>query len=730
MKKFISAVTSLAMTVTMASSIAPSVSAADASKGFAIKAYAEAGSKYDAMGSKVTVSKDDIAAGDVVVPVAVYLDEATNDSEAVSVSVKLVSDSADVKNVTFKRVNPNDEYFAEAKEYTAGTKTFSTKNAVIFAGEVSRRGAFVPAGSWEIAADTSQKEAGADNAYIGCSWTNNGSAYEFIGSKSTDHPFFVFDVTLPKGTAAGDYKLEFCRYNTDTSGQHNNPTPMIETKAGRFNEDLKNLNLEEMTITVEGSNATTSETTTAKPVETTTAAPTTTVKPAETTTAATTSAQPVADADVIFDFGNYEAKAGDEVTVDVTVDSKNKAISAMDVVFAIDSPLTIDEIDKQSLAFKTTAMTNIAILGANFKSLDDKGEPLVPTKDPVFTLYVTVPATTPDGVYNVGFGNKCEVHKSNDGSKYSSTAINGKIKVGNPVDDPTTSATTASQPATTTTSATTASQPTSTTTQPVANADVIFDFGNYEAKAGDEVTVDVTVDSKNKAISAMDVVFAIDSPLTIDEIDKQSLAFKTTAMTNIAILGANFKSLDDKGEPLVPTKDPVFTLYVTVPATTPDGVYNVGFGNKCEVHKSNDGSKYSSTAINGKIKVGNPVDDPTTSATTASQPATTTSSTTASQPAETTTTVSTPSGNTLKPVWGDVNCDGDVNVADVVLLNKWLNNNADYAMTDQGKVNADCFNPQDANGGAVDASKVDLTKADSDAIIKSVVHLITLPAKG
>ena len=556
MKKFISAVTSLAMTVTMASSIAPSVSAADASKGFAIKAYAEAGSKYDAMGSKVTVSKDDIAAGDVVVPVAVYLDEATNDSEAVSVSVKLVSDSPDVKNVTFKRVIPTDDYFTTAKEYTAGDKTFSSTRAVIFAGEVSRRGSFTPAGSWEIAADTSQKEAGADNAYIGCSWTNNGSAYEFTGSKSTDHPFFVFDVTLPKGTAAGDYKLEFCRYNTDTSGQHNNPTPMIETKAGRFNEDLKNLNLEEMTITVEGSNATTSETTTAKPVETTTAAPTTTVKPAETTTAATTSAQPV------------------------------------------------------------------------------------------------------------------------------------------------------------------------------ANADVIFDFGNYEAKAGDEVTVDVTVDSKNKAISAMDVVFAIDSPLTIDEIDKESLAFKTTAMTNIAILGANFKSLDDKGEPLVPTKDPVFTLYVTVPATTPDGVYNVGFGNKCEVHKSNDGSKYSSTAINGKIKVGNPVDDPTTTATTASQPATTTSSTTASQPAETTTTVSTPSGNTLKPVWGDVNCDGDVNVADVVLLNKWLNNNADYAMTDQGKVNADCFNPQDEKGGAVDASKVDLTKADSDAIIKSVVHLITLPAKG
>ena len=553
MKKFISAVTSLAMTVTMASSIAPSVSAADASKGFAIKAYAEAGSKYDAMGSKVTVSKEDIAAGDVVVPVAVYLDEATPDTEAVSVAVKLVSDSKDVANVTFRDVKPTDNYFAEKKEYTAAGKTFSSARAITFAGKVSATGSFTPAGSYEIAADKSQKEATADYAYIGCSWTNNGAEYKFSGEKSTDHPFFVFDVTLPKGSAAGDYKLQFCKYNTDFTGTHNNPTPMIETKQ-RYTEDAGNLKLEEMTITVEGDNVTTESTTKAPDPTTTT---TSTTKAPDNTTTTTTTPKPNTDADVVFDFGNYEVEAGkDDLIVGVTVDSKGKAISAMDVVFKIDSPLQITEIVEEAPAFNTTVMTNMAILGANFKSLASNGDPLVPTTDHVFDLVVNVPATTPDGNYNIGFGNKCEVHKSNDGSKYTSTAINGVIKVG---------------------------------------------------KGGD-----------------------------------------TSSTTK--------------------TPDPTTT----------------------------------------------------TTSTTKAQDSTTTTSTTTPQP----------SGKTLKPTWGDVNCDGEVNVADVVLLNKWLNNNADYAMTDQGKVNADCFNPQDANGGAVDASKVDLTKADSDAIIRSVVHLITLPAKG
>ena len=59
MKKLVSAVTSLCMAATMIGSVVPAVtSAADAKKGFSIKAYADSDSKYASEGSKVTVSKE------------------------------------------------------------------------------------------------------------------------------------------------------------------------------------------------------------------------------------------------------------------------------------------------------------------------------------------------------------------------------------------------------------------------------------------------------------------------------------------------------------------------------------------------------------------------------------------------------------------------------------------------------------------------------------------------
>ena len=50
-------------------------------------------------------------------------------------------------------------------------------------------------------------------------------------------------------------------------------------------------------------------------------------------------------------------------------------------------------------------------------------------------------------------------------------------------------------------------------------------------------------------------------------------------------------------------------------------------------------------------------------------------------------------------------------------------------MTAQGKVNADVFNAQE--GEKVDPAKVKLDAADSEAILKFIVHLEkTLPIKG
>ncbi|HOA00100.1 MAG TPA: hypothetical protein PKJ60_11540, partial [Ruminococcus sp.] len=93
----------------------------------------------------------------------------------------------------------------------------------------------------------------------------------------------------------------------------------------------------------------------------------------------------------------------------------------------------------------------------------------------------------------------------------------------------------------------------------------------------------------------------------------------------------------------------------------------------------------------------------------------------------TTTTAPVTLGQNLKPTWGDVNCDGTVNVADVVVLNRFLADPTYANITAQGKVNGDVKDPQDKSCAAVDPAKVQLTAADSETILKAIVELVTLP---
>ena len=85
-----------------------------------------------------------------------------------------------------------------------------------------------------------------------------------------------------------------------------------------------------------------------------------------------------------------------------------------------------------------------------------------------------------------------------------------------------------------------------------------------------------------------------------------------------------------------------------------------------------------------------------TTTTSTTQPATTTSTTTAPK-TETTTTPQPSQGNNDSVVWGDSNCDGQVDMADAVLIMQSLANPNKYgvggtdekAITEQGKANAD-----------------------------------------
>jgi hypothetical protein len=105
---------------------------------------------------------------------------------------------------------------------------------------------------------------------------------------------------------------------------------------------------------------------------------------------------------------------------------------------------------------------------------------------------------------------------------------------------------------------------------------------------------------------------------------------------------------------------------------------------------------------------GEPQETTTTVTTPAQQQETTTTVTTPAQQQETTTTATTPDDGDV--LYGDVNCDKQVRINDVVLLNRYLAKTAD--VTAQGKKNADCV--KDGN----------ITADDSTAIKEFLARLI------
>ncbi|MCM1059172.1 MAG: cohesin domain-containing protein, partial [Eubacterium sp.] len=187
-------------------------------------------------------------------------------------------------------------------------------------------------------------------------------------------------------------------------------------------------------------------------------------------------------ADVILDFGNWEAQPGDDVYVDVTVQSNGNAVISMDVRFKHDSPLTLTAVEEFTPAYNDAAvMFNPDNNGASFACPTPEGDAvLAEDGSVVFMLTYHVPEDCPDGEYKIGMGDYFDIYKDNQSNMLKGATINGIIKVGNGGSQTTTSS------STTTTTTTTTTNP-----GPAPAADIILDFGNWEAQPGDDVYVDV-----------------------------------------------------------------------------------------------------------------------------------------------------------------------------------------------------------------------------------------------
>ena len=728
MKKLISAVTSLCMAASMVCTVVPAtVGAADASKGLSIKTYDIQNPDAASGKSEITINKKDIPAGGYTIPSAVYYSEDTDNSTG----SLLASITTDSKDIQFKMYDPSkDAYTSENKSYKLGDVEFTTNKYISFGGYCkSARDGYKAAGLYQMACESSQTAAKTDNYFIGCSWMNNGKDYKWAGAKSDSYPLYAFDTIIPQNIAAGTYKVMFCDYNTDATGKNDNPCPMVESAGTRYTKKEGNLKLSELTIKVTDGN--TDVTTTTKPDVTTT----TTIKTPDPTT--TTTVKPVGDADITFEFVDFKTgkssgtyKPGDTIEVDVNIKAGGKPVSATDVQFKANG-LEVTEIGESAGAFDGVSVnSNLKELRASYPSLNGD-TPMVPEDGKsAFMLTVKVPADAKDGVYTLDFDSQCKIFKDNTSFNYKTASTPLTVTVGTPVN----------QDTTTTTTVTTAKDPgktTTTTVKPVGDADITFDFVEYKtqktaisAKAGDEIEVDVNIKAGGKPVSATDVQFKATNGLVLSDIGESAGAFDGVSVnSNLKELRASYPSLNGD-TPMVPEDGKsAFMLTVKVPANAKDGdVYTLGFDSQCKIFKDNTSFNYKTDFTPLTITIGDGV--VTTTSTTA---VTTTTVTTTVKPDPTTsTTTTTPDpqpGKTIKvTMWGDANCDGKVNVADVVAIRN-MTADMDAFLADagfafdkaQGRVNADVVDPQDITGAACDPAKVKITGADADLIINYII---------
>jgi len=345
------------------------------------------------------------------------------------------------------------------------------------------------------------------------------------------------------------------------------------------------------------------------------------------------------------------------------------------------------------------------------------------------TTNVVLPKDLPDGVYVLDIYKDTYVNSGsifdadlNDPTKLKVTTTNSsvagkdgkvnyesiplKITVGNATE------TTTPEPKDTTTA------PTDTTAAPISNVTdapgsseqvpagtIVFNFvpqgkaytagdtNKVNVSKGEEVNVDLTV-SNDPGTAGMQLYFSFDENLTFKR-RKAGSAYSVSVTWNKEDYSYVFTTPDGKNAKVPADGSVMSTFIFTMPDK--DGEYTIGLNENApkpnSVRDERPVAEWPDTpyVFHGLTFVVGDAPDTTvsTDATTVSTNDTTvsTNDTTSSSSSVIDTTISSDTVPVGDAVWGDVNCDGDVRINDVVLLNKYLAGNANP--TAQGLINAD-----------------------------------------
>ena len=360
---------------------------------------------------------------------------------------------------------------------------------------------------------------------------------------------------------------------------------------------------------------------------------------------------------------------------------------------------------------------------------------------PIYVQDAVFKKGTPPGTYTIDFADYVPEAEYPDNmsnmieSNGKMTTKNGKLNLksltitiegaGQQQTTTTTASTTSTPKTTTTTTASVTDAP--QTTKPVnpnAKEDFIVTPAEVKAKPGETVDVECYVSAGSHKVGQYVVrLDKEDLPQGITYTVEDPLCYAVDAKGNFEyeLLGDTYYcSTLSSGDPTpVNEKEPVIIFTFKIPETATPGEYDWNISRFHVVEDGFNKLEFDATIKPGKIVIEGDGTTTTTATTTATTTTTTTTATTTTTSTATTSEdgTTTTTTTTVKPgdaLYGDVNCDKRVNIADVVVLNKWLHDSSAYKITDQGKINANCC----------DKDTTEIDSNDSLAIIQSIVHLV------
>ena len=360
--------------------------------------------------------------------------------------------------------------------------------------------------------------------------------------------------SLPTDVADGTYNIDMLFDGVDRAVADNDNTTAEVTLLGG---SITIGDPDTTTTTTAATTTTTKATTTTAKATSTTKAQTSATTKAETsaTTALTTTATPpvttvpvAQEGEISWIIPDVKAKPGDTVTMDVTVQGKDIAVAGMEGAVNVDGSagIALSEVSSESKGYSARVVANIAneLIAFDTKSAfnvtADEGSA-------VFSLTYTVPTDCKSGKYPVTWGSNMMIVDENglDITK-NVKLVDGSITIEAPQ---------------------------------AQEGEISWIIPDVEAEPGDTVNMNVTVEGDVIGVSGMEGAVNVDGSagIALSKVSDESTGYSARVVSNIA---EELIAFDTKSAFNVKAADgsEVFTLTYTVPDDCKAGKYPVTWG--------------------------------------------------------------------------------------------------------------------------------------------------------